>query len=368
MHAVDPLHGILASAASSVPPARGAALHQILVASLVALVLAVILTWIALATHSGRLLVVRQLGEVSERISGLPAWAGLPLAIGAVSLIVAAFGFYWDVSWHIDRGRDLGPFANPAHWFIIVGLAGIVVAGLVSVALGSNESRTAIRFRSGWTAPLGGVLVLVCGAIALAGFPLDDLWHALFGQDVTLWGPTHIQMIGGASLATLALWILLEEGRRARAGGAAKEPWLIRNADVLLGGAFLMGLSTLQAEFDFGVPQFRQLYHPVLLMLAASIGLVAVRIRTGRGGALGAGAFIGTVGLAAEWGWSHVWMPFPWTSALWPEGAVLGLVAAIAGGLLGGLTGAALAGPRVAVEARGRASPWLVAGAGVAAA
>src|SRR5205814_9629759 len=179
MHAFDPLHGILASAASSVPPAGGAALHQIVVASLVALVLAVILSWIALATHSGRLLVVRRLGEVSERISGLPAWAGLPLAIGAVSLIVAAFGFYWDVSWHIDRGRDPGPFANPAHWFIIAGLAGIAVAGLVSVALGSERTDTSIRIRPGWNAPLGGILVVVCGVIALAGFPLDDLWHAL---------------------------------------------------------------------------------------------------------------------------------------------------------------------------------------------
>ena len=39
---------------------------------------------------------------------------------------------------------------------------------------------------------------------ALAGFPLDDIWHRLFGQDVTLWGPTHLMLIGGASLATLA--------------------------------------------------------------------------------------------------------------------------------------------------------------------
>ena len=54
-----------------------------------------------------------------------------------------------------------------------------------------------------------------------------------------------------------------------------------------LGGvAILIGLSTFQGEFDFGVPQFRQVLHPILIMLAAGIGLVTARIYIGRGGAL----------------------------------------------------------------------------------
>ena len=57
-----------------------------------------------------------------------------------------------------------------------------------------------------------------CAAFALAGFPLDDVWHRLFGQDVTLWGPTHLMLIGGASLATLASAILVAEGLRAADG------------------------------------------------------------------------------------------------------------------------------------------------------
>src|SRR5919198_942482 len=156
-----------------------------------------------------------------------------------------------------------------------------------------RRSRSASRGCPDWHAPIGGVLLLVCGAVALAGFPLDDVWHTLFGQDVTLWGPTHIQMIGGASLATLAMWVLIEEGRREREGRAkgAFLRWVVDHQTVLLGGAFLLGLSTLQGEFDFGVPQFRQLYHPVMIVLAASIALVAVRIRGGRGSALGAVLF-----------------------------------------------------------------------------
>ena len=151
----------------------------------------------------------------------LAGWAGIGTVITSVSLIVAAFGFYWDVAWHIDKGRDAGPFATPAHFFIIAGLLGIALAGVVAVVVGAESpSRTSVRLWRNWEVPVGSVLLLVCGVIALLGFPLDDVWHTLFGQDVTLWGPTHIQMIGGASLATLAMWALLEEGRRSRPPGA----------------------------------------------------------------------------------------------------------------------------------------------------
>ena len=39
---------------------------------------------------------------------------------------------------------------------------------------------------------------LAAAAFALIGFPLDDIWHRIFGQDVTLWGPTHLVLFGAA--------------------------------------------------------------------------------------------------------------------------------------------------------------------------
>ena len=42
---------------------------------------------------------------------------------------------YWDVSLHIDNGRDAGPLANPAHYLILVGLYGALLAGALSIAL-----------------------------------------------------------------------------------------------------------------------------------------------------------------------------------------------------------------------------------------
>src|SRR5918992_4882301 len=379
-------------------PAGGAPLQDVIWASLVAVLALVALTYLARAYKKGGAASLRKAGTWTAALIGLPPWAAVPAVVVLVSLVTAVFGYYWDVATHIDNGRDPGPFANPSHFFILADLAGIALAGYLSVMLCDDRvPRTAIRVR-GWTMPLGGSLLLVTGAVALAGFPLDDTWHRLFGQDVTLWGPTHIQMIGGASLATLALWVLLAE---AKPFGSPGRAGVLQRGEVFLAGGFVVGLSTLQGEFDYGVPQFRLVYHPVLIMLAASIGLVVARITLGKWGALKAalffialrgllsllidfglgritmhlplylaeaaivelialrvssdrpislgalsGAAIGTAGLAAEWGWSHVWMPNPWPLELLPEAAVLGCAAALAGGLLGGMIGQALTGQR----------------------
>jgi hypothetical protein len=58
---------------------------------------------------------------------------------------------------HRDRGRDPGPFANPAHFYIIAGLAGLALAGAVSAVLAPRERlATSLRFSDTWHVPVGG--------------------------------------------------------------------------------------------------------------------------------------------------------------------------------------------------------------------
>src|SRR5204862_1689633 len=85
---------------------------------------------------------------------------------------------------------------------------------------------------------------------------------------------------------------------------------------------------------------------PLYLAEALVIEAVALRFPRGRPIAFGAvaGAFVGTIGLAAEWGWSHVFWTIAWPSWLFPEGAIVGFIAAIAGGVLGGFIGRSLSG------------------------
>src|SRR5918995_5942008 len=196
------------------PPAGGAAIGQVVLATgLVTAILGglALLVW---RHRAGRQTALGRAAALAERASGLPGWAALPSAVSAVSLLLALFGMYWDISLHIVDGRDAGPLANPAHYPILFGLIGVFVAGWLAVALPSRDQRPGpapIRLGPDWYAPVGGVLIAVCGAFALAGFPLDDVWHRLFGQDVTLWGPTHLMMLGGAAMTLIGAMALQSE-------------------------------------------------------------------------------------------------------------------------------------------------------------
>ena len=157
---------------------------------------------VLIAGHrSGRIQWLGRLAAPLRAPTGLPGVGGAAVGTSsAVTLLIAVFGMYWDISLHIDKGRDPGPLANPAHYFILVGLFGVLLAGVLRspCRAPSAPSRTVVRSRRGWYAPSAALMIAACGAFALIGFPLDDIWHRLFGQDVTLWGPTHLMLIGGA--------------------------------------------------------------------------------------------------------------------------------------------------------------------------
>jgi hypothetical protein len=238
----------------------------------------------------------------------------------------------------------------------------------------------------------------LCASFALLGFPTDDLWHEVFGQDVTLWGPTHLILLTGGQLTIVCILGLLVEGRvAARAGRRSGLPRRGRMAIAVCGaGGVLAGLTVYQAEFGFGVPQYRLLFEPVLLAFSAGLAFVMARALAGRGGALAACAFylvvsgamaifvgpvmgrsvphfptylaaavcvevaarsrwfavtsgvlIGVVGTLGEWGWSHVWMPIPWPSHFVPGAIALSVPAAVCGALIGAFVAGALAPRRL---------------------
>src|SRR3954465_3269383 len=201
------------AASNGTQPAGGAALGEAIGATAGAPFAPALVILLISRHRGGRTDVLNRFGDWAERQTGLPAWASVPSMMLGIPLLVAVLGMYWDISLHIDNGRDPGPLANPAHYLILVGLYGVLVSGVMTMVLAGTErpSKTAIHIGGDWWAPVGGAMMAACGAFALSGFPLDDMWHRLFGQDVTLWGPTHLMLIGGASLATLGGMILLSE-------------------------------------------------------------------------------------------------------------------------------------------------------------
>jgi hypothetical protein len=410
---------LIAADPASSPPARGAAIGQVIGATVgMSIVMAGLLALIA-GHRSGRIRFLGRTADALGRAAGVPGWSALPtqMLLG-VSLLIALFGMYWDISIHLDNGRDPGPLANPAHYFILAGLFGVLASGVIAIALTRERpGPSAVRLPNRWWAPLGAIVMCACGAVSLIAFPLDDVWHRLFGQDVTLWGPTHLLLIGGATFSILGAWILHAEGVRAARGTAEPNRWFVRFTDVAMVGAFLVGASTFQAEFDFGVPQFRMVWQPLLLAAAAGIALVAARVRVGRGGALAAALFfialrgliallvgpvigqttphlplylaeaaivelvalrvgthrpitlgfvagllIGTVGFAVEYAWQALVSYDPWTPSLIVEGVVCAVVAGTAGGVIGGWIGRCV----VPGERTERVPRWAVPAAGAA--
>jgi NAD(P)-dependent dehydrogenase (short-subunit alcohol dehydrogenase family) len=339
------------------------------------------------------------------RATGFPAYAAAGATTCLAFLLVAALGFYWDVAWHVDYGRDALLF-TPAHTAIIVGLQGLLVSAAVTTLV-ATWTRADVRLRfKGLRMPWGAATLFALGTGAVAAFPLDELWHRAYGVDVTMWGPTHLGMIGGASFGPLALLLLVRE-----AGGTPTR--LGRRLTAVLCMATLLGLSTFQLEFDLGVPQWQHLYHPVLIALASGFALVVARLVIGRGGAVFAALdftaqrivtalvvgralhhtaphwalYLGSAvaieaaaaltrrraplvqalaygaavsaGLATEWAWTQVWGRHPWGTALLP-GIGVAVVAAFAAALLGTAAGRRLRGREAGI-------PWpVLALAGVA--
>ncbi|HEX2063047.1 MAG TPA: hypothetical protein VHE80_01360, partial [Acidimicrobiales bacterium] len=173
-----------------------------------------------------------------------------------------------------------------------------------------------------------------------------------------------------------------------------------RGITVLAVGAVLAGMSTVQGEFDFGVPQFQVAYLPILIAAAAGFSLALARVALGPWGAvkavltylilrgliallvagalnhtvprfplyvaaalvvegaalalgtrravrfgLVAGALAGTVGVAAELVWVDLSGWFPETaSTLGVKGVLLAPVAAVAAALLGAALGSRASG------------------------
>ena len=208
-----------------------------------------------------------------------------------VALLTAVLGMYWDISLHIDNGRDAGPLAEPgalpdpdrplrrARGRRAVDCAlrhrapredgGAPRRRLVGAGRRPDDGRLRRVRAHGLPARRHVAPDLRPGRDALGPDP-PDADRRRVARDARRHGADG-RGDHDASAATPS---------------ARATPWVYHVRRALLVGGFLVALTTFQAEFDFGVPQFRAVHQPILIMLAAGIGLVTTRLYLGRGGAL----------------------------------------------------------------------------------
>lgn len=362
-----------------------------------------------------RLLV--RIPESFERALKFPGWAGATVSMSLFGLMVAGVGLYADIAWHVDLGRDEILF-TPPHTMIVIGLGIIAAAAGIGILFASLTDGPGLRWS--WVrVPYSTLLLGAMGIGALVGFPLDNWWHAVYGIDVTLWSPTHLLMVAGGALSPIACWFVLAE-----AGARPDDGWQVRAAHVTCASFALVGATAIQGEFSFGVPQFQHLYHPVLIVLTASVFFVAARVVVGPGGALAcwagflalwlapmllgqtqmganpgfsepraplylpaavavelaalavgtrrplrfagvAAAGVLTLGLGGEWLW-QTGARQPWTTALLPDALLVGALVAAGGAVVGALIAGAALGRRSGVPLAVAAAAGVAVLAGLA--
>jgi len=199
---------------------------------------------------------------VSTRASDLPfdavdrATESLSLKRAALwallaSKIVTGWGVQWDIQWHVLIGRD--SFWIPPH---LITYAGVTAAVFLSFGVlfwetwrGTGDVRVlGLRGSRGFQLAAWGIAVTIIAA------PIDDLWHRLFGIDVTLWSPPHLMGIFGAVINAWACLTITSEVYPA--GGGARLAAMVLTGATLYGSLHLVVDPSFRIAYLYGGVRF----------------------------------------------------------------------------------------------------------------
>lgn len=173
--------------------------------------------------------------------------------------IVSAWGLAWDIQWHMTIGRDT--FWIAPHLMIY---SSVVVGLALGWGVLAYEWWRGVPSTRGFRLAALGLLLVVLAA------PIDDLWHRLFGLDVTLWSPPHLLALFGSAVSTLGCLLIAVEvyPRRSWAGRAA----------LVVGGALLYGglRVTMDPTWLYAYSYGGVLFHAFAMLAALILPLALV--------------------------------------------------------------------------------------------
>ncbi len=141
-----------------------------------------------------------------------------------VAKVLASWGVQWDIQWHTIIGRDSFWIAPHIMTYSGVTLTVLLSFGVLAwTTLRPSAAAGDVVRVLGLTSTRGFHLAAWGIALTVLAAPIDDLWHRLFGIDVTLWSPPHLLGLLGAAINTLGCFLIAREVYPAtsRAGVAA---------------------------------------------------------------------------------------------------------------------------------------------------
>ena len=201
---------------------------------------------------------------VNARAAGAEAtdlWRSGLLPLLALGALAGLLGIYWDIAWHIDKGRDT--FFTPPHNFIYLSIFIVLVMSLYGLVRDRRDSPLHLRLGR-WRIHPGVLIVAVGAGLELFFAPADELWHRIFGTDVTLWAPMHL--VGVTGLTLYAFGGLVTAWVERRLAATEKRKRLFGYVSIFFAAALLGWSMLILAEYEFAIPAFPMLWQPLLLL------------------------------------------------------------------------------------------------------
>jgi len=154
-------------------------------------------------------------------------------------LFITTIGAIWDIWSH--NANILETFWTPSHALIYFSVAGV---GFTILGVVIYESVKLGRFSPAEIPNVKGLALAGSGSVfqLLAGVS-DDIYHNIFGFDVTMWSPPHVAVIFGAFVTVLGVFELRDEKSEIR--------HFISSILAISMGIVFYFFSTLEYEMNF---------------------------------------------------------------------------------------------------------------------
>jgi hypothetical protein len=191
--------------------------------------------------------------------------------------LLTGWGVQWDIQWHVLIGRDT--FWIAPHLMTYAGVTLVVILSfgvLLRDTLRGGAPVASLRI-AGLDGTRGFHLAAWGIALTVLAAPIDDLWHRLFGIDVTLWSPPHLLGILGGVVNSVGCLLI---AREIYPDGAARVIALVAAGTSLFRGLHLsVEPSSLVAYVHGGVRFFTL---AILSALILPMALIPVTRLAGR--------------------------------------------------------------------------------------
>lgn len=198
------------------------------------------------------------------------------------------YGAVWDI-WSHDMGF-VETFWTPSHGiiYISVALTGLVVLAVViqqSIKIGSFSPKNIPNAKGYALSGAGSLFQLLSGVS-------DDIYHSIFGFDVTMWSPPHVGVIFGAVITMLGVFEMLadesEKWKKWAGTILSLSLAIVMMQIVLIEYSFVEGFSLAERWQSFGA-YVSILMSPVIIYCFT---LGAKRLKKPVGGLISATAFL----------------------------------------------------------------------------